>query len=132
MQKQKKGGRPFPADVEAVLARESKALSQPPPDTSVAPKQYEWWPQDEHGNPRRHLYRALTARLWEFRGMEEPPGAGVAAVAGEPAGGEVAADAAQGGSQPTLSTGRVEERDSVVDQTRATVMGCFGEVTDSR
>ena len=32
------------------------------------------------------------------------------------------ADAAQGGSQPTLSTGRVEERDSVVDQSRAAVV----------
>ena len=66
------------------------------------------------------------------RDVESAAGAGVAAVAGEPAGGEVAADAAQGGSQPTLSTGRVEERDSVVDQSRAAVMGLCGEVAASR
>ena len=119
MQANKKGCCPFPADVEALFARESKAPSQPLPDTSVDPRLYRQR-YDKEGKPK--LYRALTLKLWEFGEMEEPPGAGVAAVAGETAGGEVAADAAQGGSQPTLSTGRVEERDSVVDQSRAAVV----------
>ena len=64
--------------------------------------------------------------------MEEPPGAGVAAVAGEPAGGEVAADAAQGGSQPTLSTARVEgavvmEVEHPEDLMRASLSYLMGE-----